>query len=405
MLPVEEARKRILEAFAPLAPETLSLAQAGGRVLAEDLAARRDQPPKNMSAMDGYAVRAGDLEGAPVSLDVIAEVPAGSAYDETLGPGEAVRIFTGAPLPPGADAIVIQEDAEQEGARVTIREAVAKGTYVRPAGLDFRTGEVKLKAGTRLGPRDIGLAAAMNRPWLAVRRKPRVALLATGDEIVMPGDELGPNQIVSSNVLGLAALIQESGGDAVNLGIAPDREDALVGLLEGARGCDLLITTGGASVGKHDLVQGALASRGLELDFWKIAMRPGKPLMFGRWADLPVLGLPGNPVSSLVCSYLFVLPILARLLGCPDIAPQERSATLGSPLGQNDRREDYLRARLEVDPEGRLTAYPFTKQDSSMLATLKDADALLIRPPHAEPAEAGTPCRVVPLRGLGGRAL
>lgn len=405
MLPVAEARARILEAFSPLAPETLSLAQAGGRVLAEDLASHRTQPPKDMSAMDGFAMKAADLEQAPVTLTVVAEVPAGSSYDRPLKPGEAVRIFTGAPLPEGADCIVIQEDAELEGDKVSVAQPVGKGNYVRPAGLDFKEGEVKLTAGTRLSARDIGLAAAMNRPWLKLRRKPRIALLATGDEIVMPGEAIGPNQIVSSNVLALAALIEEAGGEPVNLGIAPDREDALVDLLEGARGCDLLVTTGGASVGKHDLVQGALSSRGLELDFWKIAMRPGKPLMFGRWAELPVLGLPGNPVSSLVCSYLFLLPIMARLLDCPALAPEPRSARLGKGLPENDRREDYLRARLESDDQGLLTAFAFSRQDSSMLATLKDADALLIRPPHAPAAEAGEPCQVIPLRGIGGRAL
>jgi molybdopterin molybdotransferase len=405
MLPVAEARARILEAFEPLAPETIALSQAAGRVLAEDLAARRTQPPKDMSAMDGFALKAADLDNLPALLKVVAEVPAGSFYDQELKPGEAVRIFTGAPLPKGADCIVIQEDAELSGDQVTIGQAVKAGTYVRPAGLDFRAGEVKLTAGTRLSARDIGLAAAMNRPWLKVRRRPRVALLATGDEIVMPGEAIGENQIVSSNVLALAALIEEAGGEAVNLGIAPDREEGLVSLLQGARGCDLLVTTGGASVGKHDLVQGALASQGLELGFWKIAMRPGKPLMFGRWGELPVLGLPGNPVSSLVCSYLFLLPVFAKLLGCPALAPQPRQATLGADLAENDRREDYLRAHLEVDGQGRLTALPFAKQDSSILATLKDADGLLVRPPHAPAAKAGDPCQVIPLRGLGGRSL
>jgi molybdopterin molybdotransferase len=405
MLPVAEAREKILEVFEPLAAETVSLSQAAGRVLAEDLASRRTQPPKNMSAMDGFALKASDLALTPATLKVVAEVPAGSSYDRELQAGEAVRIFTGAPLPQGADCIVIQEDATLSGDKVTIADAVKAGAYVRPAGLDFREGEVKLKAGTRLSARDIGLAAAMNCPWLKVRRRPRIALLATGDEIVMPGEAIGENQIVSSNVLALAALIEEAGGEAVNLGIAPDREDGLVSLLQGARGCDLLVTTGGASVGKHDLVQGALASQGLDLAFWKIAMRPGKPLMFGRWADLPVLGLPGNPVSSLVCSYLFLLPIFAKLLDCPALAPKPRQATLGADMKENDRREDYLRAHLDEDQQGRLTALPFAKQDSSMLATLKDADGLLIRPPHAPAAKAGEPCQVIPLRGLSGRSL
>jgi molybdopterin molybdotransferase len=393
MISVEEARDRILKEFEPLPSETVSLAESLGRVLAEDLTSRRTQPPSDVSAMDGYAVIGTDVAKAPARLKIVMEIAAGAAPARPLQPGEAARIFTGAPLPPAADTIVIQENTESDGEDVTVLEATRHGRFVRKAGLDFKEGEVKLQAGTRLGPREIGLAAAMNRPWLPLRRRPRVALLATGDEIVMPGDPLGDHQIISSNVLALAALVRQAGGEPVNLGIALDREDALEGLRERARGCDLLITTGGASVGKHDLVQAALKRSDLALDFWKIAMRPGKPLMFGRWPDLPVLGLPGNPVSSLVCGYLFVMPVMARLLGCPKMAAQEEDGLLATDLDENDQRQDYLRARFTEAAGKPARLEVFTRQDSSMLATLQEADALVIRPPHAPPAKAGDHCR------------
>ena len=280
-----------------------------------------------------------------------------------------------------------------------IREAASAGRYVRPAGLDFAAGDVGLAAGRKLGVRDLGLAAAMNHPWLTVRRRPRVAILATGDEVVMPGDPLQPNQIVSSNGLALQAFVRACGGEAINLGIAQDNRDSLVRLAAGAQGADLLVTTGGASVGEHDLVRSVLGEEGLDLDFWKIAMRPGKPLLFGKLRGTPLLGLPGNPVSSLVCALIFLRPILARLLG-QDFNDETVSATLGEALPENDRREDYLRARLERDSSGALTALPFSRQDSSMLATMAKAEALIIRAPHAPPAAAGAPVQVIPLRGL-----
>lgn len=392
MISVEEALDRILKEFTPTPTETIALSDSLGRVLANDLASRRTQPPMDVSAMDGYAVRASDVPKAPTSLIISMEIPAGGLPTRALKPGEAARIFTGAPLPPDADSIVIQEDTQATDSEVTILEPVRLGAYVRRAGLDFREDEVKLKAGTRIGAREIGLAAAMNRPWLILRRRPRIALLATGDEIVMPGDPVRENQIISSNVLALMALIEQAGGLAVNLGIAADREDALDNLRSRASGCDLLITTGGASVGKHDLVQSALQRSDLTLDFWKIAMRPGKPLMFGRWPELPVLGLPGNPVSSLVCGYLFLLPILARLLGTHTIALQEETGVLGQDLPENDRRQDYLRARFEKTDGSGPRLMVFDRQDSSMLATLQDADALIIRPPLAKTAKAGDTC-------------
>lgn len=402
MISVEEARSRILKAFAPLPAEVVSLERALGRVLAEDVVARLTQPPQNVSAMDGYAVIAADVAKPPVRLRVVGAAPAGGAHEAALQPGQAVRIFTGGPLPPGADAIVIQEDTESgsdsQGVWVDVKESVAPGRFVRRAGLDFSAGDHGLAAGQRLGVRDLGLAAAMDHPWLNVRRRPRVAILATGDEVVMPGEPRGPNQIVSSNGLALQAFVEACGGEAVNLGIAQDNRESLLRLAAGAQGSDLLVTTGGASVGEHDLVRSVLGERGLELDFWKIAMRPGKPLMFGQLGTTPLLGLPGNPVSSLVCALVFLRPILARLQGLEEAEPT-LSARLARPLPANDRRQDYLRTRLSREPDGTLTAWPFKQQDSSMLATLAQADGLLIRPPHAPAAEAGEAVEVMPLQG------
>ncbi len=343
MISVEEALTRILENFAPLPAETVGIGEAFGRVLAVSVKARVTQPPNAVSAMDGYAVRAADVAQVPTTLRVTGAVPAGALFEGRVGEGEAVRIFTGAPLPAGADAIVIQEDTEPAGDQVTVKESSPRGHYVRPAGLDFAKGDTGPQAGRQLTARDIGLAAAMNHPWLQVHRRPRVAILATGDEVVMPGDPLGPSQIVSSNGLSLAAFVRACGGDPIQLGIAPDRRERLAELAAGARGADLLLTAGGASVGEHDLVQAALEDQGLKLDFWKIAMRPGKPLMFGRLGETPMLGLPGNPVSALVCALLFARPALNRLRGLDVPAHPMAPMILGADLPQNDRRQDYLR--------------------------------------------------------------
>ena len=403
MLSVAEALARITAAFAPLPGETVGLAEALGRVLAEDVAARVTQPPTDVSAMDGYAVRAADVaqvtEGAPARLEVVGRAPAGGAYEGVVGAGQAVRIFTGAPLPEGADAIVIQENTETEGDTVIVKEGAPEGHYVRPAGLDFRAGQVGLEAGRLLSARDVGLAAAMDRPWLRVHRRPRVALLATGDEVVLPGDPRGPHQIVSSNGFSLAAFVQACGGQAIHLGIAPDDVAALETLVEGARGADLLVTTGGVSVGEHDLIRDALDRKGLDLDFWRIAMRPGQPLLFRRVGETPILGLPGNPVSSLVCATLFLAPAIAVMLGRKTADQAPETAILGADLGANDRRQDYLRARIEVDSAGRRRAVPFARQDSSMLATLAQADCLIVRKPLAAPAKAGEVVEIVPLSG------
>ncbi|WP_282608227.1 gephyrin-like molybdotransferase Glp [Pelagibius sp. Alg239-R121] len=399
MLSVEDALSRVRAAFKPLPAETVSVSEALGRVLASDAVSRVTQPPHDVSAMDGYAVRAADVASVPVTLEIAARVPAGGSYDGEIQAGQAARIFTGAPLPHGSDSIVIQEDTDASEDQVTVKASAVQGNYVRPAGLDFRSGDVGLHAGQRLTARDVGFAAAMNLPWLAVRRRPRVAVLATGDEVVMPGDPKGPNQIVSSNGLSLSAFVTACGGQAINLGIAPDNRDALAAIAEGAAGADLLITSGGASVGDHDLVRAGLGDSGLEVDFWKIAMRPGKPLIFGQIGGTPMLGLPGNPVSSLVCAVLFVRTALDCLLGITEDALALESAILGSNLPANDRRQDYLRAKISLDGEGRRMATPFGRQDSSMLATLARADCLIVRKPHDAALESGVTVDILPLSG------
>jgi molybdopterin molybdotransferase len=399
MISVEEARERLLSLVAPLGSEEVPVNTAFARVLAEDVAARRTQPPFAVSAMDGYAVRAGDVATVPTRLRLVGAVPAGQSYDKDVNPGEAVRIFTGAPVPASADAIVIQEDTERDGDIVVIKESSPAGKHVRAAGLDFRAGEVKLKAGRRLTARDVGLAAAMNRPWLRVRRRPRIAILPTGDEVVLPGDPVGANQIVSSNGFALAALIEGSGGIPVMLPIAPDNAEALQEIAAAATGMDLLVTTGGASVGEHDLIRDALGAAGLELDFWQIAMRPGKPLMVGRFRGTPMIGLPGNPVSSMVCAMLFLKPAIERLCGLVAAPTAATRARLGSPLGANDRRQDYIRASLEHLPDGSIEVTPFQKQDSSMMSLLAAADCLIVRPPHAPAAAAGDLVDIMILAG------
>ena len=395
MIPVEEARQRILASFSALPAEVVPLTEAFSRVLAEDLTARVTQPSADISAMDGYAVRAADVSSVPTVLSEIGAVPAGASFDGVVGPGQCVRIFTGAPLPDGTDAIVIQEDTERDGTRITVRQSVAVERHVRKAGLDFRGGDALLKAGRWLTARDIGLAAAMNRPWLAVRRQPRVAILATGDEVVLPGEPMGPNQIASANGPALAAMIAACGGVPVTLGIAADDADRLAAMADQAIGADLLITTGGASVGEHDLVRSALGAHGLVLDFWKIAMRPGKPLMFGRLRDTPLLGLPGNPVSAMVCAILFARPIMQALLGQATDGPETEPAVLGADLRANDRRQDFVRAALARRADGQWVAMPMAIQDSSMMVPLAESDCLLVRPPHAPAAVAGDPVDVI----------
>ncbi|WP_029057115.1 gephyrin-like molybdotransferase Glp [Stappia stellulata] len=399
LISVDEALARLLDGVLPLDVEAVALDAANGRTLAEDIQARRTQPPFSASAMDGYAVRAADIATVPARLRVIAEAPAGHGFDGNLQPGEAVRIFTGAPLPRGADTILIQENAEQNAqtSEITALETAEKGRYVRPAGLDFREGDKLLGAGQTLGFTELALAAAMNHATLPVHRRPRVAILATGDELVPPGADPGPDQIIASNHIGVGALVEDNGGVPIHLGIAEDRPDALARKIAAAREAkaDILVTLGGASVGDHDLVQDALGQAGMDLAFWRIAMRPGKPLMAGRIGDMQVLGLPGNPVSSLVCSLLFLKPLLAALSGRTRGKRLSEQLPLAVDVGKNDRREDYLRASLEIDSDGTERVKPFARQDSSMLATLACAHALIVRPPHGPALPAGTPVPVI----------
>jgi len=397
MIPVAEAIARITGAFDPLAAETVSLAEASGRVLAEDVIARTTQPPFDVSAMDGYAVRAADIPDAPATLTQIGAVPAGQNFDGQVGAGETVRIFTGSRMPPGADTVVIQENTTTDGDQITISVVPKKGQFIRPGGLDFRAGAVGLKAGQRLSPRAIGFAASMNHPWLSVRRKPRVAILATGDEIVMPGEPIGANQIVSSNSHALAAAVQSYGGESFSLGIAPDERQGLKAMAAGGRGADILVTTGGASVGDHDLVQSVLGEIGLELDFWKIAMRPGKPLIFGRIGDTRLLGLPGNPVSSLVCALIFLRPAILRMLGLSNTETTLLPARIDSALAANDERQDYLRATLNRSEDGALGVSPFKRQDSSMMSLLAGSEALIVRPPFGPAVSEGDRVNIIPL--------
>ncbi|MCS3730293.1 molybdopterin molybdotransferase [Bradyrhizobium betae] len=398
-MPVSDALAAVLAGTEPLPEETIALDQAFHRVLARDVAARRTQPPQAMSAMDGYAVRAADAAGIDSQLTVIGEVAAGRPFAGTVSAGEAVRIFTGGVVPDGADAVVIQEDTVAEGKRVTIKEAAMIGRHIRPAGVDFSEGDVLLHQGARLTERDLALAAGMNHPHLPVRRRPKVAILATGDELVMPGSTPGPGQIVYSNGYALHALARSEGADTIDLGIAADTLAATTAGIRRAResGADILITTGGASVGDHDLVQQALRDEGVSMAFWKIAMRPGKPMMNGRLGSMRVIGLPGNPVSSYVCGFLFMVPLIRALSGRSVIHHRRERAVLGRDIGANDQREDYLRARLELRDDGTLAAIPVNHQDSSLLSNLAAAQALLVRAPFAAKAESGTPCEVLRL--------
>ncbi len=389
MISVEEALQNILSSIKPVSTETVSIQLASGRILAEPVTARRTQPPSDLSAMDGYAVKASDVTQTPAKLSVIGESAAGHGFDGSVGNGDAVRIFTGAPLPDGADTIIIQEDTDRAENIVTIKEGAAAGRYVRRAGIDFREGEPSLQPGKKLTPRDIGLMAAMNIPWVTVYRKPQIALLSTGDELVRPGEPLGPNQIISTNSLVVAAMIEQAGGEAIDLGIAADNEDSLRQMSQGAAKADMLVTLGGASVGDHDLVQSVLGKEGLQIDFWRIAMRPGKPLMFGDLAGTPMLGMPGNPVSSMICSYIFLIPALDILMGLKPRQPISIPAFLSHDVKQNDRRQDYLRAKIIGEKDGLPLIETFSNQDSSLLSALSEADCLLMRPPHADPLGEG----------------
>lgn len=390
MISVAEALDHLFALVSPLDTETVPIRQSAGRVLAEPVVARRDQPPFATATMDGYAVRTGDIvPGA--QLQVIGEAAAGHAGVGTVGPDQAMRIFTGAPVPDGADRVLIQEDTTRDGDTVTVSETPDGAAYIRPAATDFRAGDT-LPAPLRLRPNDLVLAAAMNLPALPCTRKPDVALIATGDELVMPGEKPGPDQIIASNALGLAALLRAEGAIPRLLPIARDTKESIATAFDLAHGADLIVTIGGASVGDHDLVQTVSRDRGMNPAFYKVAMRPGKPLMAGRMDGVPMIGLPGNPVSAMVCGHVFLLPALRVMLGLPAAPTERRSAELSEDLGPNGPREHYMRARLE---SGRIRA--LSRQDSGLMGVLADANALLVRPPGDGPVSAGNQVSYLPI--------
>jgi molybdopterin molybdotransferase len=398
LMPVAQALARVLADAKALPAEMVPLSDALGRVLTQDVMALRTQPPAAVSAMDGYAVRASDVAQAPVTLKLVGEVAAGHPFDGEVGPAQAARIFTGGVMPAGSDTVVIQENTTRDGDKVTIQKTATKGRNVRGQGIDFSKDEILLSNGRRLTDRDLMLAAAMNHPALSVHRRPKVAVLGTGDELVAPGSAPKPGEIVYSNGFALIALARSEGAEVSDLGIARDRIEDIAKSVRQARdwGADILLTSGGASVGEHDLVQKALASEGLDLSFWRVALRPGRPMMHGRLDAMQVLGVPGNPVSSYVCSFLFLVPLIRRLSGRADVERVPEPARLGCDLPANDERADYLRATLAQGPDGPI-ATPLPAQDSSLMAPLAKADCLLIREPNALFAPAGSPCVILKL--------
>lgn len=394
-LSVAEALARVLDGIEPTAAERIDIADAHGRTLATTLAAKLTQPPFAASAMDGYAVRAADVASLPARLEVIGEAAAGHPFAGSVGAGEAARIFTGAPLPDGSDAVVIQENTKAGDGWVEIIAGEIDPGHVRPRGFDFAEGQELLAAGRRFGPRELSLAAAMGHGAVDVRRAPVVAILATGDELVAPGTTPGPGQIVCSNHLGVAALMRAAGAKPRLLGVAHDTSESLAAHIEAAADADVLITIGGASVGDHDLVGPVLQSRGMALDFWTIDMRPGKPLMHGRLGRQRVLGLPGNPVSSLICTRLFAVPLVEAMLGRCSSTVLEPAIT-AAPIERNSHRAHYMRAEVVAGPGG-LVATPARSQDSSLLSPLAVANAFIVRPPHAPAAAAGARVEIMRL--------
>ncbi|MFK8251172.1 molybdopterin molybdotransferase MoeA [Ancylobacter terrae] len=399
LIPVEEALARVLAGVAPVAAVSVPLVEANHRVLAAPLVARRTTPASDVSAMDGYAVRAADVAQAPTTLRVVGEAAAGRPFTGTIGAGETTRVFTGGVMPAGSDAVVIQENTERAGTSVVMNVPAIAGQHIRRAGGDFAAGDVLLPAGRRLTARDLALAASADLAALEVHRRPRVGLLSTGDELVPPGVGAGPHQVILSNIYSVAALARAAGAEVIDLGVLPDRMDATTAGVRAAidAGLDVLVTTGGASVGDHDLVAPALVAEGVELAVHKVALRPGKPLMFGRRGGLRVLGLPGNPVSAHVCALLYLLPLLRALQGEPAAGLPLTDAELGVPLKANDMRMDFMRAEIVgTGPRGPVVR-PFPTQDSSMLSVLARAEALLVRRPFAPAGEPGDACEIIRL--------
>lgn len=401
LLSVAEALRQVLADAAPMEAENVALNAAAGRTLSDNVAAKLTHPPFNASSMDGYAVRAADILATPVTLEVQGEAAAGRPFHDALKPHHAIRIFTGAPVPESADCVVLQEDTRREGARVTILETARAGRNVRPAAQDFREGQTILTKGRRLTARDILLAASAGHANLNVIRKPVVALLATGNELVPPGTPPRSGQIVSSNSIALAVLVETAGGKAETLGIARDTLESLAQKLAAARDADILITTGGASVGDHDLVRPALEHAGAKLEFYKIAMRPGKPMFFGsrpRAQGLTpqrILGLAGNPVAALIGARVFLVPLLARMQGRTATA-ETITATLAEPLEANGPREHYMRATLDMSVmPPRVTALP--NQDSALTSLFAAADSLIVLPVHSPALPAGAAVSVLRL--------
>jgi molybdopterin molybdotransferase len=389
LLAVSEALERILAVARVMGAETVKLSEALGRITATDIKAKHNQPPFQASAMDGYAVMHDDIATLPSSLKLIGVAAAGHGFKGALKHGQAVRILTGAPLPKGADTVVIQENVTAVGNQITVNEITTRGRNIRALGLDFAKGTVLVRAGTKLGARDIGLLASGDHAMIRVRMKPRVAILTTGDELALPGAKRRADQINSSNSFALAAFAKACGAEVIDLGIINDDLTAITQAINRASKSDVLITTGGASVGDHDFVQEALRRAGVKIDFWKIAMRPGKPFMFGTKGKLRVLGLPGNPVAAMVCVQLFLKPMLETMLGIA-ASPTPTMARLGADIGANDQRQDYLRAILSVSEDGARIATPAPKQDSSMQRVMQTATCLIVRDAFAMPAKIGS---------------
>lgn len=390
MITVDQALAHLFDLVKPTAIEEVPLRDAAGRVLATAQVSRRDQPPFPASAMDGYAVPGGEVR-VGAKFTVIGESAAGARFEGTVGAGQAVRIFTGAPVPVGATHVVIQEDVARDGDQITLTDTLESGSNIRPAGNDFKAGQM-FEAPKRLTPQDVALLASMNIPCVPVYTRPTVALISTGDELVMPGQDPGPDQIIASNTFGIDAQLRAIGALPRILPIARDTRDSLATVFDLAKGNDLIVTIGGASVGDHDLVGPVAADLGMDRSFYKIAMRPGKPLMAGRMGDAAMVGLPGNPVSAMVCAQLFLAPMIHAMQGLPAGRTAEITLPLSAPLPANGNREHYMRARVE---NGSVAA--FDRQDSSLLSILSNANALIVRPVGDGPRETGEMVRVIAL--------